>query len=70
MGMIFLFQPSKKDFANQQADAFYVGGTEPRERERTTSLIPFWGNRELYIQNLNFLTASLSIQYEPIKIYF
>ena len=70
MGMIFLFQPSKKDFANQQADAFYVGGTEPRERERTTSLIPFWGNRELYIQNLNFLTASLSIQYEPIKNLF
>lgn len=70
MGMIFLFRPSKKDFANQQADAFYVGGTEPRERERTTSLIPFWGNRELYVQNLNFLTASVSLQYEAIKNLF
>jgi outer membrane protein assembly factor BamA len=70
MGMIFLFRPSKKDFANQQADAFYVGGTEPRERERTTSLIPFWGNRDLYVQNLNFLTASVSIQYEAIKNLF
>lgn len=69
-GMIFLFKPSKKDFANQQADAFYIGGEEPRERERTTSLIPFWGNRELYVQNLNFLTASVSIQYEAIKNLF
>ncbi len=69
-GMIFLFKPSKKDFANQQADAFYIGGEEQRERERITSLIPFWGNRELYIQNLNFLTAAVSIQYEAIKNLF
>lgn len=70
MGMILLFHPSKKDVANQQADAFYVGGTEPRERERTTSLIPFWGTRDLYVQNLNFLTASVSLQYEAIKNLF
>jgi len=70
IGMIFLFRPSKKDFANQQADAFYIGGVEARERERITTLIPFWGNRQLYVQNLNFLTASISLQYEPIKNLF
>ena len=66
-GMIFLLRSSNNDFTTQQADAFYIGGVEPRERERTTSLIPFWGNRQLYVQNLNFLTASLSLQYEPVK---
>lgn len=70
IGMIFLFRPSKKDVANQQADAFYIGGEEQRERERTTSLVPFWGNRELYVQNFNFLTAAVSLQYEAIKNLF
>lgn len=70
IGMIFLFRPSRKDLASQQADAFFIGGVEQRERERVTTLIPFWGNRELYVQNLNFLTASISIQYEPVKNLF
>ena len=68
--MIFLFQPYKKDFANQQADAFFIGGTEQRERERATSLVPFWGNRELSVQNFNFLTAAFSLQYEAVKNLF
>lgn len=70
IGMIFLFKPSQKDFANQQADAYYLGGVESRERERMTNLIPFWGNRQLYVQHLNFLSASVSLQYEPIKNLF
>lgn len=71
MGMLFLTRPSAKNSTDLQADAFYIGGEEAREREKNTSYIPFWGNRELQVQNFNFLTAAVSLQYEAIKnLYF
>lgn len=66
-GMIFSFRPSDKTFANPLVDAYYIGGVESRGRERQPSYIPFWGNHEVYIQNLNFLSTSVSLQYEPVK---
>ncbi len=68
-GMIWLFH-STDNLAATQADAFYLGGIEQRERERISTLIPFQGNHELYAQQLNFMTASVMLQYEPVKNLF
>ena len=70
IGLTILTKPKNNSLNFERTDAYYLGGPESRERERVSSLIPFWGTRDLYVQNLNFLTASVSLQYEVIKNLF
>lgn len=65
-GMTFLLSPEETDYIIPLQDAYYLGGVDQRERERT-NIIPYWGNRELYVQTLNFASVSVSVQAEPFK---
>ena len=53
------------DYARQ--DAFYLGGVDTRERERAEDYIPFWGNKEGYVQSYNFSSLSVEAQIIPLK---
>jgi NTE family protein len=58
---------SGRSFDLARQDAFYIGGIDSRERERTDDYIPFWGNREGFAPSYNFTSLAVEGQIIPVK---